>query len=242
MKKSLAVVGAIILLSSLGSPVNATETPEAEATTITAPIVAEDATLTPDTVAVTTAPAETEPVLVAEPVEAPQTVSEPVEAPATTEAYAEPVEAPVVVADEPVVFAEPVESVPVEANGNPECQVEGAIQYDDGSCTLPATEVDGQSVDSFVESDGTVVTVDPSTMPEAYEVGIEEAPVENNGNPECQVPGAIQYADGSCTFNYDTQDTSYDGGETQETSYAGKPDPTLPQQPRLLDPVAGKGL
>lgn len=111
----------------------------ANAEPVTVPVVesAESAIVAPaDAVLVNAEPVvTTEPA--PEPVEVPVTLVEPVTymvpVPVLVGVYTVPVEVP-----EPVTYTKPTTegNGHVSNNGNPDCQVPGAIQYSDGSCTF----------------------------------------------------------------------------------------------------------
>lgn len=143
---------------------------------------------------------------------APEAVTAAVESAAVIEAPAaelgfervavQTVAAPVVEAPKvEVVAAAAVEGVaaveaPVMVNGvNPECAEQWMQTAADGTCLPTECAVAGQVLTvegNCVEQSGPVLFDNPTTTGNGQ--------VQDNGNPACDVPGAIQYSDGSCTF------------------------------------------
>jgi hypothetical protein len=193
LKKILVVLGLVVASAAITAPSQAVEQPEVFST-ITAPIVAAKTSLSFSKVEVKTSPAITAPVQEVAVVE-PEVVSA---APEAVTVVPE-VEAQRCEEDMPCWDCKTMgnkicgaETEDVKVAPHPGCTGPEVVEvYEDGSCL---TE------NGFFEPGVEEEVITAPEEPTVFETPVEGERVENNGNPDCQVPNSIQYADGSCTI------------------------------------------
>lgn len=185
MKTFVATAAGAIFMSILGiTPVSAVEPvvePVISGVAFKAPITS----LSFDKVSVVTAAAPVFDIVVPVPVIA---IAAPVTAPGILSSVS--LESYRPIAD--AVEAQSVGEVVLTADGiNPECAEQSMQTGQNGSCLPTECAEAGQVLDSEGNC-GPVMFVTPITE--------DNGQVADNGNPACDVAGAIQYSDGSCTF------------------------------------------